>query len=245
MTNEESEKDAFGQMMWACYEGRESWQIVERDDGYFSAYGDPKAYFSQFNDWRRIEQKAMDFARGRVLDVGCGAGRHSLYLQEKGFNVLGIDSSSLAIKICKLRGLKNAKVLAVENMDFKPDSFDTLIMLGGNFGLLGSPEKAKALLKTFHRITSSRARIIAGSRDVYETDNLAHLEYHKKNREEGRMSGQMRIRVRFEKAVTDWFNWLIVSKKEMEDLLANTGWKISSIIESKKDSAYVAILEKE
>lgn len=244
MTKENPEKDAFGQMMWACYKGRESCQIVERDDGYFEAYGDPKVYFSEYKDWQPIEQKAIDFVRGRVLDVGCGAGRHSLYLQEKGFDVLGIDSSPLAIKICKLRGLKNAKVMAIENLDFKPNSFDTIIMLGGNFGLVGSPEKAEMLLKKFYEITSTIARIIAGTRATYKTDKPVHLEYHRKNREKGQMGGQLRLRVRYEKAVTDWFNWLIVSKQEMEDLLTDTGWKISKTIES-KDSAYIAIIEKE
>jgi len=80
----------------------------------------------------------MEFVKGRVLDIGCGAGRHSLYLQKKGFDVLGIDSSPLAIKVCKLRGLEKAKVMAIEDINFKPDSFDRIIMMGNNFGLFGS-----------------------------------------------------------------------------------------------------------
>ena len=153
MNRVERSKDAFGQMMWAHYKGRESWQIVERDDGYFEASGHPKVYFSEYEDWHPVAQKAMKFVKGKVLDVGCGAGRHSLYLQGKGFDVLGTDSSPLAIEICKLRGLKNAKVMAIEDLDFKPNSFDTIIMLGGNFGLLGNPEKAKKLLRKFNQIT--------------------------------------------------------------------------------------------
>jgi 2-polyprenyl-3-methyl-5-hydroxy-6-metoxy-1,4-benzoquinol methylase len=85
----------------------------------------------------------MEFVKGRVLDIGCGAGRHSLYLQKRGFDVLGIDSSPLAIKVCKLRGLKQAKVMSIEELNFKPNSFDSVITLGSNFGLFGSFEKAK------------------------------------------------------------------------------------------------------
>ncbi len=51
----------------------------------------------------------MEFVNGRVLDVGCGAGRHSLYLQKKGFDVLGIDVSPLAVKVCRLKGVKKLK----------------------------------------------------------------------------------------------------------------------------------------
>jgi len=129
----------------------------------------------------------MEFVKGRVLDIGCGAGRHSLYLQRKGFDVLGIDISPLAIKVCKLRGLKKAKVMSIDDIGkFAADSFDTILMLGNNFGLFGSPGKAKKLLKKLYEITSLEALIIAESRDPYETDNPAHLEYHEFNRKKGK-----------------------------------------------------------
>ena len=144
----EPEEDAFGQMIWACYKDREVF-VVERDAGLKNARN-PKGYFSNYEDWHPIEQKAMESVKGRVLDVGCGAGRHSLYLQKKGFDVLGIDVSPLAIEVCKLRGLKKAKNMSIEAVDFKPDSFDTILMMGNNFGL-GSFRKAHRLLKKFHR----------------------------------------------------------------------------------------------
>ena len=237
------EHDAFGQEIWAYYKGKEICEIVERDDGYFSAHQNPKVYFSEFKDWPFIEQKAMEYVKGRVLDVGCGAGRHSLYLQEKGFDVLGIDSSPLAVKVCELRGLKKVKVTSVQNINFKPNSFDTIIMMGGNFGLLGNIETARRLLKRFHRITSENAIMIAETRDPYKTDNPSHLEYQKLNRKRGRMSGQIRIRVRFEKTATKWFDWLMVSHEEMQELLKGTEWIVSEFIDS-EDSSYVAIIRK-
>jgi len=237
------ESDAFGRMMWAYYKGKEICEIIERDDGYFSAYKSPKVYFSEYKDWPAIERKAMEFVKGIVLDVGCGAGRHSLYLQKKGFDVLGIDNSPLAIKICKLRGLKKAKVMSLEDLSFKPRSFDTVLMMGGNFGLLGNLQKAKKLLGKFHKITSENAVIIAETRDPYKTNNTAHLEYQKSNRRKGRMSGQVRIRVRFEKIVTEWFDWLMVSKEEMREILKGTGWKVRQFIDS-GDSGYIAIIER-
>jgi 2-polyprenyl-3-methyl-5-hydroxy-6-metoxy-1,4-benzoquinol methylase len=66
-------------------------------------------YFLEYEDWPVFERKAIESVKGRVLDIGCGAGRHSLYLQKKGLNVLGIDSSPLAIKICKLIGVKKSE----------------------------------------------------------------------------------------------------------------------------------------
>jgi len=186
----------------------------------------------------------MEFARGRILDIGCGAARHSLYLQEKGFDVLGIDVSPLAVRVCRLRGLKKAEVMSIEDVDFKPDSFETILVMGNNFGLFGGFEKARRLLKRFHKMTSRNALIIAETRDPYKTDNPAHLEYQELNRKRGRMSGQLRIRIRFRKYATRWFDYLIVSKAEMKEILKGTGWKVKGFIDS-GDSGYVALIDKE
>jgi 2-polyprenyl-3-methyl-5-hydroxy-6-metoxy-1,4-benzoquinol methylase len=238
------EEDTFGQEIWACYKDEEASEIVEREDGYFNATpGNPKNYFSEYADWSPIERKAVEIVKGRVLDIGCGAGRHSLYLQSKGFDVLGIDSSPLAIKVCKLRGLKKARVMAIEELDFKPSSFDTVIMMGSNFGLFGGFNKAKRILKKLHKITSKNGLIIASTRDTFKTSIPDHLEYHKLNMQRGRMPGQLRLRIRFRKCVGRWFDYLIVSKKEMEDILKGTGWKIKETIDS-DNSAYIAAIEK-
>jgi 2-polyprenyl-3-methyl-5-hydroxy-6-metoxy-1,4-benzoquinol methylase len=238
-------EDTFGQEMWAYYKGEEASEIVERDDGYFNASPKgPAIYFSEYKDWDPLDRKAMKLVKGRVLDIGCGAGRHSLYLQKMGHNVLGIDSSPLAIKICEERGLKRARVMSIEELNFKPNSFDTIIMLGSNFGLLGSFKKAKRLLKKLYKMTSEGGLIVASTRDTYKTDNPDHLAYHKFNKKKGRMAGQLRLRIRFRKCVGRWFDYLIVSKKEMEEILKGTGWKIQGILDS-SNSAYIAVIEKE
>ena len=235
-------EDAFGHVIWACYEGREVFEIRERDDGYFDALS-PKGYFSEFEDWNQVEQKAMDFVEGRVLDVGCGAGRHALYLQKRGFDVLGIDISPLVIKVCRLRGLRKAEVMSIEEVDFKPETFDTIIMMGNNFGLFGSFNKARRLLKKFYRMTSQNALIVADTRNPYKTDNPFHLEYHKFNKKRGRMGGQLRLRIRFRKYVGRWFDYLMVTRDEIKRILDRTGWKIKQFIDS-DDAQYIAIIDK-
>jgi len=160
--------DAYGEQLWSYFKtGEPRNEIIEREDGLLSLgnYGG-KLYFSEYKDWYPIEKQAMKYVRGRVLDVGCGAGRHSLYLQAKGFDVTGIDNSPLAIKVCRLRGLKKARVMAFKDVgQFKPDSFDTVLMMGNNFGLFGSYKLAQTLLKKLHRLTSPDALIIAMTRD--------------------------------------------------------------------------------
>ena len=103
-------EDAYGQNVWAYYKRRDSYEIVERDDGFVGLPGSTKSYFADFKDWPKWQRQGIKFAKGKILDVGCGAGRISSYLQKKDFDVTAIDNSPLAIKVCRRRGVKKAKV---------------------------------------------------------------------------------------------------------------------------------------
>ncbi len=157
--------------------------------------------------------------------------------------MLGIDNSPLAIEVSKLRGLKKARVMSIEDIKFKSGSFDTIVMMGNNFGLFGSYEKARKLLEKFHEMTSRNARLVAETVDPYKTDNPDHLRYHRHNKERGRMGGQVRIRIRFRKYVSRWFDYLLVSKEEMKKILRGTGWEINQFIDS-DNAQYIAIIER-
>lgn len=238
------EKDAYGREILAFLNGEDVQEIVERDDGFIDTSGGPDVYFKEYKDWSEHDKKSIKLAKGRILDVGCGAGRNSLYLQKKGFDVIGIDNSPYAIEVCKKRGLKNAKQISIEEIGkFKPNSFDTIIMFGNNFGLFGSYKKAKELLKIMYNITSPNAQILAESINPYKTKMKEHLDYQKFNKKRGRMPGQLRIRVRFRKVVGDWLDYLIVSKKEMGDILRGTGWEVRKFINS-TGSMYTAVITK-
>ena len=238
--------DAYGEQLWSYFKtGEPRSEIIERDDGMLSlgVYG-PKLYFSEYRNWNRIEKEAMKYVRGRVLDIGCGAGRHSLYLQSKGFDVTGIDNSPLAIKVARLRGLKKARVMAVEKIgEFKPDSFQSVIMMGNNFGLFGSYNRARRLLKKLSQITTPDAVIIAATRDPYNTKDPSHLAYHRLNKKRGRMPGQLRLRVRYQRHVGTWFDYLLVSKRELKEILKNTGWEIKRFLDG-DTGQYIMVLGK-
>jgi SAM-dependent methyltransferase len=236
--------DAFGRELLDHLKGCASCEIVERDDGYIDGSWMTKLYFSEYPDWSPLEKRAMRCVRGRVLDIGSGAGRHLLYLQKKGFRVQATDISPLAIKVCRLRGVKEAKVVPIDRLGPRLGTFDTILMMGNNFGLFGSPATARRLLKRFHRFTSPDARIIAGCLDPYGTKNPRHLAYHRLNRRRGRVSGQLRIRVRYENLATRWFDYLFVSRKEMRGILQGTGWRIARFIEP-RGANYVAVIEKD
>jgi SAM-dependent methyltransferase len=238
-------KDAYGEQLLAQYRSKKpTAELIERDDGYIDFGSEAGLYFTEYDEWSPIEREAISLATGRILDIGCGAGRHARYLQEKGFDVAGIDNSPGAIRVCKERGLKKAYVRAIENVDeFPENSFETIIMFGNNFGLFGSPENARAILEKLSRITAPGARIIAGTRNPYLTDDPTHLKYHELNRRRGRLPGQIRLRVRFDNITGKWFDYLFVSPEEMREILEETDWQIEKFI-APEQANYFAVINK-
>lgn len=246
VTRMNRDRDAYGQMLLAQLEtGEELCEIIEREDNFIDTGSAPGYYFIEYKHWLPAEKQSMKYVRGRVLDIGCGAGRHSLYLQERGFDVTGIDNSPGAVKVCRARGLREAVVRPIEDLSkFKSASFDTVLMMGNNFGLVRSRDEAPTLLKELYRITSAGGRIIAGSMNPYGTSKPAHLSYHKLNRRRGRMPGQIRFRIRFGTAISDWFDYLLVTPEEMGSILQGTGWHIKKIL-GDAGHRYFAMIEKD
>jgi SAM-dependent methyltransferase len=210
---------------------------VERDDGYIAA--SMLNYFQPVRRWPPVERRALRWARGRVLDAGVGAGRVALELQARGRDVVGIDVSPGAVEVARRRGVRDVRLLAFEDVDESLGHFDTIVMFGNNFGLFGSPAKARRLLKKLRPFVD---RIVATSNDPYGTDDPAHLAYQARNRARGRMSGQIRLRVRYRELVGPWFEYLIVSPPEMAEIVDGTGWRTRRLIQD-EGSYYVAVLE--
>ena len=237
-------QDAYGQAIYDVYKGKYGYEVFERDDGYFGVVGGPQTYFQEYKHWPLHQKEAVEHANGRVLDIGCGAGRHALYLQSKGMEVVGIDASPLAIKVCKLRGLRHARVLPITKVSSKLGTFDTILMMGTNFSLFENMKRARWLLRRFHAITHDGSVIIAESYDPHQSTEQCHLKYGKLNCRRGRMTGQLRVRIRYMTYATPWFDYLLVSQDEMKRILPGTGWQIQRFFDG-EGSVYAAVIAKE
>lgn len=237
-------QDAFGQMLLAYYENKPAEEIIERDDGLIDVAGGLPMYFAEYERWHTLEKEAIRYVRqGRALDIGCGAGRTALYLQEHGCQVTGIDISPLAVEVCRRRGVKDVRLLSITQVSRSLGIFDTIIMMGNNWGLMGSFRRARWLLRRFEVITTPDARIIAFTTDPYRTTDPFHMAYHERNRLKGRMGGQVRIRCRFKTYIGPWFDYLLVSKEEMESILQDSAWQVERYIET-EGPFYAVVLEK-
>lgn len=234
--------DAFGKVLMAHHRGENADYVIERDDGYVDELNG-REYFTEYEEWPKHEREAILEARGRALDVGLGAGRHALWLPERGHEVVGIDLSPLAIEVSRARGVRDCRVMDARRLDFPNGHFDTAIMFGNNLGIAGDVPETRRMLEGLHRVIKDDGIIIASTRDPLKTDNPAHLAYHEMNRKRGRPPGLVKIRVGFQGEYDDWLELLIVGEEELVEVLEPTGWTLERIYES-EGANYTAILKK-
>src|SRR5262249_10723597 len=150
--------------------------------------------------------------------------RVALYLQDRDYRVLAIDNSPMAVKVAKLRGVNAARVLSIHEIPTLREKFTTIVLYGNNFGLFGGMSDARRLLAAMHTITTPDALIIAAATDPYKTRDPEHLSYHRRNRDRGRMAGQIRMRIRYRQFCGHWFDYLFVSQEEARLITDKTGW---------------------
>lgn len=214
-----------------------------RDDGYVSQE-DMAWYFSTYRDFWAIEKPALKFARGRVLDVGCGPGRVSLYLQRKGLRVTGIDSSPRVAALASARGVRDVHVASVcERLPFKRGEYETVILFGNNLGVCGSRAALVNMLCELHRVTNKRGRILATSR-APGTINRKHRAYWERRLAQRKEFGVTRLRLEFGTSAqaVDWY-WIAPST--LLQVAWETGWRIAELFgEESADDGYAVVLEK-
>ena len=127
--------------------------------------------FRSYKEMPKLEQKALQLAKGKVLDVGCGSGSHSLFLQSKGIDVKAIDISKGAIEVTKLRGVLNSELKDVLD---ETDTFDTILLLMNGTGIFQELSQVLKYLKHLKSLLKPQGQILIDSSDItymYEDDD--------------------------------------------------------------------------
>jgi SAM-dependent methyltransferase len=119
--------------------------------------------FRSFAEMPKLEQEALHLAKGKVLDVGSGSGSHSIYLQDKGYNVKAIDISEGAIEVAKQRGVKQIEVLDVLN---ETKTFDTILLLMNGTGIFQELSQVSKYLKHLKSLLNPNGQILIDSSDI-------------------------------------------------------------------------------
>jgi len=170
--------------------------------------------FRSFEDMPDLEQKALELAKGKTLDVGCGAGSHALYLQnERQLDVTSIDISPNAIEACQLRGLKNTRVQNL--LDIENETFDTIILLMNGTGIFGTLSETTKYLQKLKSLLNPNGQVLIDSSDIiymFDDDEdggkwIPGNGYY----------GELTFTVSYKNETEDTFPWLYLYYKTLQN----------------------------
>ncbi len=156
-------KDLFGKALLDYHSGNYSEDIIT-----FTNISDedklPLPYlFRDYSEMPKLEQKALKLAKGTILDVGCGAGNHSLWLQDKGLKVNAIDTSKGAIEVSKKRGVLDAELKSLLE---ETETFDTILLLMNGTGIFQELTQVSNYLKHLKSLLKPNGQILIDSSDI-------------------------------------------------------------------------------
>ena len=221
-----TQTDIFGKALQTYFENPEkqsltTWtNLTDEDDV-------PLAYFFRLHDeMPALEKKALALASGKTLDVGCGSGSHSLYLQnQKGLDLTALDISEGAIKVAKARGVKQTQCLSI--WDFNEKKFDTILLLMNGMGIGKTTAELPALLKHLKALLTPYGSILVDSSDLIYLFDEEDVALRK---EDDIYYGEVDFGIRFDNQ-SEEFPWLYIDPKRLEIAAKNAGFNFKVIME--------------
>ena len=196
--------------------------------------------FRSYNSMPEIERKALDMAKGRVLDVGAGSGCHSLVLQERGIDVTAIDISPLSVETMKERGVK--KVLEQDFFTLK-GQFDTILMLMNGIGIVGTLERLPEFFKQLDKILAPGGQVLCDSSDisyVFETEDGIiempdNMNYY----------GEHSFQMQYKDTIGEPFDWLYIDADTLKEKAVRNGYAVEVVAEGEHYDYLARITKKQ
>jgi SAM-dependent methyltransferase len=225
--------DPIGKAILAYAEDRRPADIIVKSDICDDDIIPLEVLFRKFDEMPELEQIALEESRGKVLDVGAGAGAHAKYLKELELDVECIDISKGAVEHLKEMEF-NAR--AIDFYDIKDEKYDTILMLMNGIGIAGTLKNLENTLSHAKTLLAEGGQILCDSSDIkylYEDEDGSMLidlnsEYY----------GNFRFQMKYKNEVGPWFDWLYVDFESLFNAAKNVGLRASKIYD--KDDHYLA-----
>lgn len=224
------DNDPLGQALLDYYNGDQTAEItvssnVADDDVLKVSY-----LFRSFSQLPEREVMALGLCRGKVLDVGAGAGAHTLLLQERGLEVTAADISAGAVEVMKARGVRNARQANVFGLE--EGSFDTILMLMNGIGIVGGLVGLDRFLEHAKRLLSLQGQIILESSDIMymfeEEDGSVLLDLN------APYYGEVEYQMIYRGLKGIPFSWLFIDFETLQDYAEAGGYSCEHVTEDKQ-----------
>lgn len=190
------------------------------------------AYFRNGNQMPPLEHAALQLCRGKILDIGAGAGSHALWLQQQDAAITALEISALACDIMKERGVQ--KIIQQDIFSYSAEKFDTLLLLMNGIGLTGTLPGLRIFLQHAVELLKPGGQLIFDSSDVayvYKNHFPDLKNYY----------GEIAYRYQYKGKKTDWFNWLYIDRFTLSAIAASEGWRDEYITEDENGQYLVRL----
>jgi len=215
-------KDIFGKAISAFFHHKDETEITVHSPDFDDDVIPVPYLFRNYNEMPLLEQEALNNCSGRVLDVGCCAGSHSIYLQnERNLEVLSIDISEGAVEICKLRGVKDAR--SIDYFDLKNEQFDTILLLMNGTGIIGKLEYLDAFFQHTKGLLKPGGQVLIDSSDLsylFDADEDGGIWVDM----QGSYYGELEFNISYKNETSKKFNWLYLDYNTLEMAAINNGY---------------------
>lgn len=194
-------------------------------------------FFRTYAEMPEQEKRALAHCKGKILDVGAGAGCHSKYLMEKGFEVTSIDTSEGCVQVMQQQGIEGAQVKDI--MSLKNEGYDTILLLMNGIGLSTKLKQVPHFLDHLKGLLNPGGQILADSSNIFhlyeELDANEILDLEKE------YLGEIEFQFGYQKQRGPWFSWLYLDDKTFAEVAHRQGFKYELLFKS-LDHSYLARL---
>lgn len=229
MNNSKNNPDIFGKAITAFFENGDDEEIIVHSPDFDDDVIPVPYLFRNFKQMPKLEKKALQLCRGRVLDVGCGAGSHSLYLQEeKKLNVTAIDTSSGAIKICHQRGIRDTRNIAFEELS--EEKFDTILLLMNGTGIVGKIKFLDSFFTQLKNLLSKDGQVLIDSSDLiylFDVDEDGGVWVDSSRG----YYGELTYSLSYKKETSEKFDWLYLDFESLSLAATKNNFSCEKILE--------------
>ncbi|MCF4100958.1 class I SAM-dependent methyltransferase [Gillisia sp. M10.2A] len=234
------EVDVFGKAISAYFHYKDETEIIVHSPDFDDDTIPVPYLFREYKEMPALEKEALKNSYGKVLDIGCGAGSHALYLQEiKKLDVKAVDISPGAIEICKERGIRNT-----ENIDYfklKNEKFDTILLLMNGTGIIEKMNQLDRFFQHTKSLLKENGQVLIDSSD---------LSYLLDPDEDGGIwvdpnepyYGELEFSMSYKGETSSSFNWLYLDFNSLELAAAKNGFSCT-LVKKGKHYDYLAQLK--
>ena len=230
-------KDLMGKAIWDFYQNKSADDLLTETSISEIDELPVEYFFRDFDEMNLLEQKALELSTGKILDIGAGAGSHSLYLQnEKKLEVFALDNSPKSVEVCQLRGVKN--VWCSDILDFPVQTFDTILLLMNGTGIFESLDKIDLYLEKLQSLLNEKGQILIDSTDIlymYDRDEDGGVMVPA-----DRYYGEVDYFIHYQLDTENPTKWLYLDFETFKRAAENNGFEIEKILQ--EEDSYLARL---